>query len=194
MLQLSRKHSFDEVFDSQSVFRLVLEAMSNPSRVVSVKAYSDKLYGEHPAMLALGLTLLDNEVSFHSCENHALSDEIVSLTLARRAGLALADFVFVCSSADLPEVLKNVKCGTLSDPHKSVTVVIQDDGSPICEMLLYGPGIDGRIAVMVSETVKTALQLREEQCYEYPQGIDLLFVTGSGELFALPRLVCWEVR
>lgn len=29
-------HQFDEVFDTQAVFRKVLEAMSNPTRTVSV--------------------------------------------------------------------------------------------------------------------------------------------------------------
>jgi alpha-D-ribose 1-methylphosphonate 5-triphosphate synthase subunit PhnH len=29
-------HSFDEVFDTQAVFRKVLEAMSNPARTVSI--------------------------------------------------------------------------------------------------------------------------------------------------------------
>ena len=31
-------HQFDEVFDTQAVFRLLLDAMSNPPRTVSVAA------------------------------------------------------------------------------------------------------------------------------------------------------------
>ena len=57
-------HQFDEVFDTQAVFRKVLEAMSNPTRTVSVAEQMEKLFGNHRAFLALGMTLLDNEVTF----------------------------------------------------------------------------------------------------------------------------------
>ena len=53
-------HQFDEVFDTQAVFRKVLEAMSNPTRTVSVAEQMEKLFGNHRAFLALGMTLLDN--------------------------------------------------------------------------------------------------------------------------------------
>ena len=41
---LSKKYSFDSVFDSQKVFRLILEAISNPSRVVNINESADKLF------------------------------------------------------------------------------------------------------------------------------------------------------
>jgi len=56
---LSKKHNFDPVFDSQQVFRLLLEAMSNPTKVVNIKEYADKLYGGNPVFLALAMTLLE---------------------------------------------------------------------------------------------------------------------------------------
>ena len=121
---LSKKHSFDTVFDSQKVFRLLLEAMSNPTRVVNIKEYADKLFGDHPVFLAAAMTLLDNEVSFNTCGNHSLSDEIASLTLAKREQIENADFVFVCEPNAIKSVIENAKCGTLSDPHKSATVII----------------------------------------------------------------------
>ena len=40
-------HQFDEVFDTQAVFRKVLEAMSNPTRMVSVAEQMEKLFGNH---------------------------------------------------------------------------------------------------------------------------------------------------
>ena len=139
-LQLTKKHSFDLVFDSQKVFRLILEAMSNPARVVNISEYAIKLFGDYPdcvgkhpsavfttrslAFLALAMTLLDNEVSFSACENHSLTDEIASLTLAKKENIESADFVFVCDPNDIRSVIENAKCGTLSDPHKSATVII----------------------------------------------------------------------
>ena len=186
---LSRKHSFDTVFDSQRVFRLVLEAMSNPARVVHIKEYAEKLNGDYPAFLAVAVTLLDNEVSFNTCENHSLSDEIASLTLARKEQIESADFIFVCDAKDIKNVIENAKCGTLFDPHKSATIIIRDDDGPAHRITLRGPGIDGQKEVRITQTVKDAIALRDAQNYEYPQGIDLLFISGKGELFAIPRLV-----
>ena len=188
-LQLTKKHSFDTVFDSQKVFRLILEAMSNPTRAVNIKEYADKLYGNYPVILAVAMTLLDNEVSFNTCENRQLSDEIALLTLAKRETVDAADFIFVCDADDIKNVIENAKCGTLSDPHKSATVIIRNDDDPSCRMTLYGPGIDGHKEIQTTRTVKGALALRDAQNYEYPQGIDLLFISGKGELFAIPRLV-----
>ncbi len=194
MSQLSKKHSFHEVLDSQIVFRLILEAMSNPGRVVSIKSHADKLFGKNPAMLALAMTLLDTEVSFNTCENRELSDEIVSLTLSRREQLSEADFVFVGRPDNVSNVVENAKCGTLADPHKSATLIIQNDGEAVCPIYIYGPGIEGEQTIFVSELVKEALQLRDNQCYEYPQGIDYLFLNDAGDLFAIPRLIRQVVR
>jgi alpha-D-ribose 1-methylphosphonate 5-triphosphate synthase subunit PhnH len=171
---LSKKHSFDSVFDSQRVFRLVLEAMSNPGRTVHI--------GGGP-FLSLALTLLDNEVSFYAWGE--LSDEIVSMTLSKRDDMESADFIF---TQDI-SVIEAAKCGTLADPHKSATVIIQNDGDPIRKLTLSGPGIDGRVEIQASQTVKDAITLRDAQNYEYPQGIDLSFVSADGGMFAVPRLV-----
>jgi len=191
---LSRKFSFDLVFDCQKVFRLVLEAMSNPARVVRIREYADALFGDQPTLLALAITLLDNEVSFDACENKSLTAEIASLTLARRAVLKSADFVFVSDPCRVKEVIENVKHGTLSDPHKSATVIIRNDEEPAFWLTLSGPGIRDHATVHVSKTVVDAVRIRDEQNYEYPQGIDLIFVSSAGELFALPRLVSFSVE
>jgi alpha-D-ribose 1-methylphosphonate 5-triphosphate synthase subunit PhnH len=187
-LQLTKKHNFDIVFDSQKIFRLILEAMSNPSKVVNIKECADKLYGDYPALLAVAMTLLDNEVGFNICENRQLSDEIVSLTLSRREKIDSADFIFVCDSQNIKNAIENSKCGTLADPHKSATVIIQNNGKPTCRLKLSGPGIKDTIEIQVTQIVKEAVVLRDTQYYEYPQGIDLIFVSEAGELFAVPRL------
>ena len=191
---LSKKHSFDAVFDGQKVFRLILEAMSNPARAVNIKEYADKLFGGHPVFLAVAMTLLDNEVSFNTCGNHSLSDEIASLTLAKRAPLESADFIFVHDPNTVKNVIENAKRGTLADPHQSATVIIQNDGEPVCRSAFSGPGIDKRIEVQTTQRVKKAIALRDEQDYEYPQGIDLIFISNDGGLIAIPRTSRMEVE
>lgn len=191
-LQLIKKHNFDTVFDSQRVFRLILDAMSSPTKIVNIKEYADKLFGDCPVFMAAAMTLLDNEVSFHVCGDYALSDEIASLTLAKQENLESADFIFV-NINDISGVIENAKRGTLVDPHKSATVIILNDNTSECSLTLFGPGIDGQKEIQTSGAVKDLIALRDVQNYEYPQGIDLIFISSEGELFAIPRLTK-EVR
>lgn len=194
MQQMKKIHSFDEVFDAQKVFRLVLNAMSNPTKIVNIKSYAEKLYGSEPEFLALAITLLDNEVSFYTCAYAELSDEIASLTLSKSEELETADFIFVSDPGRLKKVIEIAKCGTLIDPHKSATVIIKNTGVNTCQMILSGPGIKNNIEFDITETVKSAVELRDEQYYEYPQGIDFIFVSENGDLFAIPRLTRREAN
>lgn len=193
MSAITKKHNFEEVFDSQKVYRLMLTAMSNPTRTVNIKQYADKLYGDYQAMLAVAMTVLDNEVSFSACDNSEISNEIVFLTLCRRESLESADYIFVTEPSALEAVIKAAKCGTLRDPHKAATIIIENSGSSTCRLRLYGPGIEGVTEFRTTDIVKKALDIRDGQFYEYPQGIDFIFVSESGDVFALPRLTRREV-
>jgi len=175
------------------MFRLILEAVSNPGRTVDINEYADRLYGEYPVLLAVAMTLLDNEVGFDTCGDYPLANEIASLTLAKIDEPGSADFIFVCEPEQIKNAVENAKCGTPADPHRSATVVIKDDGEPSCRLTLSGPGIDGQLTVWGSQTAREAVEARDGQRYEYPQGIDLIFVSNSGGLFAVPRLTRAEV-
>ena len=59
---------------------------------------------------------------------------------------------------------------------------------------LQGPGIDGVAAYAATDAACAALEARDAQHYQYPQGIDMLLVTEGGALTALPRLTMREVR
>jgi alpha-D-ribose 1-methylphosphonate 5-triphosphate synthase subunit PhnH len=191
---MKKLHDFDEVFDAQLAFRLILDAMANPTRKVNLGPCAAKFHAGEKPMLAIGMTLLDNEVSFHVMDDRELESELMSLTLSRRDAPDTADFLFVRSQADIAAAVSQAKCGTPRDPHQSATLVIRDDGCGAHPMCLYGPGIDGLVAFTASDAAYAAITARDAQCYAYPQGIDLLFVSGAGEVYAIPRLVLREVR
>jgi len=200
---LHKKHNFDPVFDSQKAFRLLLEAQSYPLRVLDLGACIEKMAGDsensdnvawgRDAILVLGMTLLDTEVSFAvvngAVARCALAEEVTTLTLSGLVELFEADFIFVDKEGDVVTAIKNAKSGTLADPHKSATIVVYDSGPLDHEVAFYGPGIDGRITKRVSRRVIEAIAARDMQYYEYPQGVDLFFVSDAGDLFALPRTV-----
>lgn len=194
MTALTKKHRFDEVYDAQKVYRLLLTAVSNPAKSVNIREYAEKLYGAHPAMLALAFTLLDNEVGFSVLEDEALAGDIACLTLSREAEPEEADYLFVTDPSLLEDAVRRAKCGTLRDPHRSATLIVECAGRAGLFLRLAGPGIGEASEFSVTETVKTALEFRDKQCYEAPCGIDFVFVSEDGGLLALPRLVRREAR
>ena len=188
-----KKFSFDDVFDSQRIYRLILTAMSNPTRTVNIKEFADKLYGDYPEMLAIAMSLLDNEVSFFTFGSDGLSEKIVSLTLSRRERAENADYIFVAEPTEMVFAIESAKCGTLRDPHKSATLIVRNADTKKCRLRLRGAGIREETEFETTALVKTALETRERQFYEYPQGIDFIFVSENGELLSIPRLTLWEV-
>lgn len=182
-------HTFDEVFDTQTVFRLVLEAMANPTRTVSIAPMREKLFGNNPTFLALAMTLLDNEVTFHTCGDAGLKRDIQLVTLAEEASMAEADYLFLPDVAALVAAMAQAKCGTLVNPHQSATLLIRDNGEKTQQLSLYGAGIEGDTLFSCSEVVRRALELRQQQEYEYPTGVDFVFASDSGDITCIPRLV-----
>ena len=192
MSGLERKHDFDAVYDSQAMFRLILAATVNPARPVDIQPFADKLYEPFPHLLAVAMTLLDNEVGFCVRENSELVESIAALTLSPEKPLEDADFVFITEPGMLEDAVRRVKCGTLRDPHRSATLVVWDEGENERALWLTGPGIPGATTWYTTGLARLALETRDAQRFEYPEGIDFLFISGSGMLAAIPRLVRWE--
>lgn len=190
---MKKIHNFDEVQDSQQMFRLILKAMANPLKVVNIKEQADKLFGEHKDFLAVAMTLLDNEVSFNTCEQRKLSDDIVSLTLAKREIVSAADYIFVTDAECLPSVIANAKGGTLQDPHNSATIIVKISNAQDTNITMSGAGIDKKISLQTDKTVLAAINNRASRFFEYPEGLDFIFLDEDFNLFAIPRLTNKEV-
>ena len=186
---LSVKHHTKAVFDDRKTFRLIYDAVTNPAKAVNIADSVDMLIGDDPMILAVAMTLLDGEVSFNVCEKHSLSAEITSLTHARNVSADSADYIFIYDLNAIIPVMESIKLTTLSKPLKSSTVVIRNDGEPVCPLKFSGPGIDGTKTVTVSQNVKRAIILRDSLNFVYPQGVDMIFISSLGDLFAIPRFI-----
>ena len=89
----------------------------------------------------------------------------------------------------IKRAIEKAKGGTLADPQKSATIMIKTQENKEKKWNIYGAGVDGTLALTVPNAAYEAMELRDVQHYEYPQGVDMVFVTDYGELFAIPRLV-----
>lgn len=190
---MKKLHDFDETFDSQKMFRIILEAMANPTRTLSIKLFADKLPGESPEFLSIAMTMLDNEVSFNACGNEQLAKQIILLTQSTEDKIENSDFIFVSDMDKLEDVIKKAKSGTLSDPHGSATIIIENDDNNDVELNLFGAGIDGVVSFKTSDIVRKAIKIRDSKEYEYPQGLEFIFVSKQGNMFCIPRLTLKEV-
>ena len=186
---MKQLHTFDDVFDTQKIFRLLLEAMANPSRMVSIRQAQEKLYGSRKEMLALAMTLLDKNTSFTTFHHEELDEQIVLLTHGEKQETEQADYIFVTRPEQLEEAFGKAKRGTLENPHASATLLIlyeDRERKPYC---ISGPGVDGNVIFDGPALLEEAFRLREEQEYAYPQGTDMIFVSEEGKLFCIPRMV-----
>ena len=106
---MKQVHTFDDIFDTQKTFRLLLDAMANPSRVVSIQEGAEKLYGSKREMLTLAMTLLDKNTGFYTFGHTELDEQILLLTHAEKKTLEEADYVFVTEEEHLPEAFAKAK-------------------------------------------------------------------------------------
>ncbi|MDR2182003.1 MAG: phosphonate C-P lyase system protein PhnH, partial [Treponema sp.] len=147
---MKNKHAFDTVHGAQEVFRILLEALANPGRILTLRAQADQFAGQG-RWLAPALTLLDKGTGFYWDGDERTGEEIRFLTGAPQVPLDQADFVFVSrgnsggdsfspeeagqGGTEAARILSRVKQGTHLDPHESALLFIA------CES---GAGENGR--------------------------------------------------
>jgi alpha-D-ribose 1-methylphosphonate 5-triphosphate synthase subunit PhnH len=181
------KHDFDMVMGAQAVFRLLLDSLANPGRPVNAARYANQ-FARCGRWLAPAITLLDNETGFYWNGDAEVADEICFLTGSSPTSLGRADFVFLPQPADPREILESVKPGSDEDPHDSAMIIADAGGQGETSAALRGPGIppEGRDASF-STAERAWLEARDEQGYEYPCGVELVFLRDGGDILSVTR-------
>ncbi len=189
------ENQFDMVFDCQQIFKALMNALARPGHIETMAPQIEKLETDHAALLAAGLTLLDNWRSFYVCgDAPELAQELKEMTYGVPAEPEKADYVFLPrgyqNQKSIREMLESVKIGTLPEPHKSATLFIELDqlcGGP--ETTLTGPGINGAITVTLPEEGRQWLVERQAMAFEFPCGVELYFITPQGQIMGIPRKI-----
>jgi phosphonate C-P lyase system protein PhnH len=187
MTAVKTKHHFNMVIDAQGVFRSFLDALANPGRPSSIASYV-KRFAEEGQWLAPAVTLLDQETGFFWNGAPEIAREINFLTGSAPVPLPRADFVFLPEPAAPAEILRQVKGGSHAAPHDSALLLIATDGEASAPVTLRGPGIppEGR-RIMLSQTERVWLQAREAQGFEYPCGVEMVFLREDASILAIAR-------
>lgn len=185
---------FDFVFDVQQAFRRILHAFSYPGEIVTLRneaAHLEISMDCFDATQILMYTLLDTETSVHvRAKNPSVEKRFAQLTSCRLQKIDKAQFLFVLhSSSDaFVDVLQQASCGTLHDPQKGATIIVECDAILDETMyLLKGPGIRESNTLALKGLDSKWLTIRNQCCEEYPLGVDLIFVDSQANCVVLPR-------
>lgn len=186
----------DPTLDSQSVFRVLLEAMSRPGMIGSISAAPEAPSPLDTATTAVGLCLFDHDT------NVWLGDGAAGVTvyeyLRFHCGCPLvkssmaADFAIAIAAEGVPG-LTQFNAGSDAFPDRSTTLILQvadiGGGAPV---RLTGPGIESEATLRVAGVPAYFWTARHRQQDAFPRGIDLIFTCGN-QLVALPRSTKIEV-
>lgn len=196
-MTVAADHGFaPTTLESQSVFRVVLDAMSRPGSVGRVPGDPAAPAPLEAATAAVGLCLFDHDTRIWLGDGIACMDVYDYLKLhcscpLIKSGLE-ADFALLLATDGVP-ALAQFGGGTDAFPERSTTLVIQvpdiDEGAPI---RLVGPGIETDATLRVSGIPNYFWQERRNQQEAFPLGVDLIFTSGD-RLVALPRSTRIEV-
>jgi alpha-D-ribose 1-methylphosphonate 5-triphosphate synthase subunit PhnH len=187
-----RDPAFDVIFDSQRIFRSLLDAMANPGRIITLPKIGIEITAANMYPLLLLMTLLDHEVSFCVLDNGAQTQVIEYLktnTGSKESRLENSDFILVYGGSS-HGLIQSARVGTLEYPDESATVIydidsIGDDGGDVL-LELSGPGIADKRRIGASgieqNEIEDVLAMRD-----YPLGLDLIFSDRAGRIACIPR-------
>jgi phosphonate C-P lyase system protein PhnH len=189
------KHHFDMVMDTQAVFRLFLDALANPGRLVSIARYAGR-FARQGCWLAPAVMLLDHETGFFWNGAAEIADEMRFLTGSAPVPIGCADFVFLPAPAVPAEIMAQVKQGSLEDPYDSALLLVATDedaqrGNIRIPIILQGPGTppEGR-TVLLSQAECAWLEARSSSMPAlYPRGAEIIFLRKDASVLAFTRKV-----
>ncbi len=178
------------VHDAQRCFRLVLEAMSHPGRVLQVPLEVTPPAGLSTAQCATLLALADYDTPVwlppelrDAAAGHYLRFHC-GCPLA--ASLAEAQFVVLNGLTVLP-AHDTLRLGLPAYPDRSATLLVEVPamaaGGPL---RLRGPGIEHEENIRVAAWTPQTQDFMNTNLSAFPLGVDLLLTCGS-TLLGLPR-------
>jgi alpha-D-ribose 1-methylphosphonate 5-triphosphate synthase subunit PhnH len=182
---------YDDVFDAQEHYRLLLDSMARPGKInVLPEMELTTPRGIHTAGALVGFALLNADVTYYveGPASFEVGRYLLVNTSARPAAPGEADYIFVDGSTP-PELLLSLKPGTLPYPEDSATVVASVDGlgGEGLVLLLSGPGVLGERKLCVAGLDRAFFGELAAINNEFPLGIDVILTDGERRVACIPR-------
>jgi alpha-D-ribose 1-methylphosphonate 5-triphosphate synthase subunit PhnH len=191
-LQQVRPGFHDAALGSQAVFRVALQALSHPGRVLDLPAVAElPQHGQGAAALLL-LALLDSDCGLWLSPSLADSDAATWLRFHTGCQCVSAPeqarFLWVAAGDAMP-ALHTLNLGTDEYPDQSATCVLETRGlanTGNSAWSLQGPGIAHRQSLDVSGLPDTFETQWAQNQAAFPRGVDV-FLTTATQVAGLPR-------
>ena len=199
-MAMTMEPAFDRVFDTQRVFRLLLDGMARPGKMQRLPSPAlTPPPGLAPYAAGVAFALLDGETTFAVAPaRHDWQHYLTLNTGAHAVGAAAAAFVLVRGEQAAP-VLAEMNRGDLLMPEQGATMVcmvekIAADVPGDVRLSLRGPGVAGTAALSVTGWPPAAVEALAEANSEFPLGVDVILIDAGGVLACIPRSITftWE--
>lgn len=167
--------------EAARAFRLILDAMARPGRIVGVAGAVAPAPASSAAAAVL-LTLADNTTPVHLAGAHdtpSLRDWLRFHTGAPLACRGASAFALGDWTALIP--LDDYAPGTAEYPDRSATLIVEMDHLEPHGARLTGPGIETEARLSLPD-----IALLQANAARFPLGVDFIFTCGD-RLAALPR-------
>jgi alpha-D-ribose 1-methylphosphonate 5-triphosphate synthase subunit PhnH len=180
----------DPVFQSQAVFRKVLDAFARPGKVVELPPLVTAPAPLLPPAAAFLCAFADEATPVHFEESVAASAAAAWVQFHTGAPLAersdLAHFALLTDPRDLPD-FDRFALGSQDYPDRSTTIVLQLESLSEGEgFRLEGPGIDGVTEAHIAPLPRGLLPALARNRMLFPRGVDLVLASPEA-ILALPR-------
>lgn len=187
---------FDEVFDTQTAFRSIMQALARPGQLQKLDAMK-KLNPPKPlnaATACIGLTLMSQDSLFHVEEQQfPQGKEYFSVnTSARFCEISEAAFLYI-QGQDSTATIAKAHTGLLEYPETSATVIIDVmamSEEPMADALalnMQGPGVLDEKTVFIKGINPEILGMIQAKNGEYPLGIDVFMTDKKNQVLGIPR-------
>jgi len=182
----------DPVFNAQTVFRAIMDAMARPGSVQPLPALARPPAPLSATSGAVALALCDNDTPLWLDPALHTSSAIGSW-LGFHTGAPLANtpadahFAFVATPAEMM-ALDGFAQGTQDYPDRSTTLILQVSdlvsGAPF---LLEGPGIETSAVIAPAQMPRHFIEQWKQNNKRFPRGVDIILATSLG-IACLPRI------
>lgn len=186
----------DPVFDAQSVFRAVMDAMARPGTVCPIVPKLAPPAPLSPSAAAVAATLIDGDTPVWLGTTLATAPK-VRQWLTFHTGAPIVDlpseaaFALVADTAKMP-ALDSFAQGTQAYPDRSTTLVLQVASLEGGERLvLSGPGIKDTARLRVRALPLRFAEQWAANATRFPRGVDVI-LAAPGAVACLPRSVRLE--
>lgn len=182
----------DPVFNAQTVFRAVMDAMARPGTIQPLPPSLAR--PPEPLVAAAGavaLTLCDNDTPVW-LDHALLATPAIKAWLGFHSGAQLANtpadahFALVAAPAEMI-ALDGFSQGTQEYPDRSTTLVLQvGDFTSGAPLLLEGPGIETTATIAPARMPRHFVEQWKQNNHRFPRGVDLILAAPDG-IACLPR-------